>query len=407
MARYHTPVNSGISPPLAQHWGLDPEVIFLNHGSFGACPRLVLDRQSELRAQLERQPVDFFVRQYYPLLDEARHGLATFLSADPEGLAFVPNATTGVNSVLRSLQLGPDDSLLVSNHAYNACRNALEFVAGTAGASVDVVDIPFPSGGADEVVSAITSQVTDRTRLLLIDHVTSATGLVLPIQRIVRELEPRGVQVLVDGAHAPGMIPLSLDELGATYYTGNCHKWICAPKGAAFLWVSSRARDDVRPATISHGANMPTDSRTRFRHEFDWMGTDDPTAYLCVPDALRVMEGMVDGGWSAVMDRNRDLALAARRMLSERLGLELPCPDDMIGSIAALYLPDGPHHPPAPLYEDPLQRTLWDEHRIEVPIGPFPSAPRRLLRISAQLYNCMEHYERLADAVQRELQTGD
>ena len=407
IARYHTPVTTERGSPLSGRWDLDPEAVFLNHGSFGACPHAVLQHQSELRARLERQPVDFFVRQYYPLLDDARHTLAAFLSADAEGLAFVPNATTGVNSVVRSMELNADDELLVSNHAYNACRNALDYVAERASAKVVVVPIPFPVASDEEIITAVTDRVTDRTRMLLIDHVTSATGLVLPIARIVAELASRGIDTLVDGAHAPGMIPLDLDALGASYYTGNCHKWICAPKGAAFLWVRKDLRTQVRPATISHGANMPETERSRFRHEFDWVGTTDPTAWLSVPKALSVMGSMLPGGWPEVMETNRALVLQARAMLADRLELELPCPDEMIGSIASLQLTEGPANQPSPLYEDPLQVRLWEKDRIEVPIGPFPVPPQRILRISAQLYNGMGDYEILADALARELQTGD
>lgn len=406
MARYHTLVSTERRSPLADRWGLDPDVVFLNHGSFGACPLEVLAYQTELRTRLERQPVDFFVREYYPLLDAARHALAAFLGADAGGLAFVPNATTGVNCVVRSMKLDENDELLVSNHAYNACRNAIDFVAQRAGAKVVVAEIPFPTVGEDEIVQVFMDRVTDRTRLLLIDHVTSSTGLILPLARIVADLAARGIDTLVDGAHAPGMTPVDLDALGAAYYTGNCHKWICAPKGAGFLWVREDLRKEVRPAVISHGANMPETERPRFRHEFDWVGTTDPTAWLSVPQALRVMGEMLPGGWPEVMRTNRELALAARAMLVERLATGVPCPDEMIGSIASLQLTDGPASPPSPLYEDPLQVRLWENHRIEVPIGPFPAPPQRILRISAQLYNAMSDYERLADALVHELQVG-
>src|SRR5947199_81994 len=196
---------------LARLWTLDPAVTFLNHGSFGACPRPVLDVQQRLRERLERQPVQFLVRDLEVLLDDARRALAAFLGADPAGLVFVPNATTGVNAVLRSLALAPGDQLLVTDHAYNACRNALDFVAAAARAEVVVVPVPFPLASADAVVAAVLARATPRTRLALLDHVTSPTGLVLPIERLVRELAGRGVDTLVDavplrarGAPLPG-----------------------------------------------------------------------------------------------------------------------------------------------------------------------------------------------------------
>src|SRR5688500_3086466 len=193
---------------MKRHWLLDSAVTFLNHGSFGATPRAVLEVQSELRAQMEREPVRFFVRELEPLLDDARRTLASFLGADAEGLAFVPNATAGVNAVLRSLDLDKFDELLVTNQEYNACRNALADVAGTAGAKVVVVDIPFPIDSPDVVINRVLEKVTDRTRLLLIDHITSQTALIMPIERIVKELAARGVDTLVDGAHAAGFVPL-------------------------------------------------------------------------------------------------------------------------------------------------------------------------------------------------------
>lgn len=394
------PEAAGAARELTARWGLDPAIAFLNHGSFGACPRAVLAFQQKLRERLERQPVQFFVRDLEGLLDEARGALADFLGADPLDLAWVPNATSGVNAVLRSLVLEPGDELLTTDHEYNACRNALEFVAARAGARVVVAELPFPIAGPDEALGAILEAVTGRTRLALIDHVTSQTGLVLPIARIVGALRDRGVETLVDGAHGPGMLPLDLDGLGAGYYTGNCHKWLCAPKGAGFLHVRRDLQPSVRPVAISHGANAAVQDRSRFLLEFDWTGTDDPTPMLAVPEALRVMAGLLPGGWDALRRHNRALVLDGRDRLCAALGVAPPCPDEMIGSLAALPLPDGDGAPPASaLYADPLQDRLLGDFRIEVPVIPWPSPPRRLIRISAQAYNVPADYRRLADAL--------
>jgi len=393
---------------LRQHWGLDPEITFLNHGSFGACPLAVLEHQRQLRERMERQPVQFLARELEPLLDEARAELASFLGAAAEDLAWLSNATTGVNAVLQSLAFGPGDELLTTDHEYNACRNALEHVAGRSGATVVVAPVPFPLGSPDEVVDAVLSRVTARTRLALIDHVTSPTGLVLPIERLVRELAGRGVETLVDGAHAPGMLELSLDELGAAYFTGNCHKWLCAPKGAAFLHVRRDRRNRVRPLVISHGANSPRRDRSRYHLEFDWTGTDDPTAWLSVPAAIRFMGGLVEGGWTELRRRNRRLALQARDELCRALGVEPGCPDEMVGSMAALPLPPGaPGSTTSALYTDELQSALLRRFQIEVPIIPWPAPPARLVRISAQVYNRPEQYRRLAAALVELLADGD
>ncbi|MEA2414158.1 MAG: isopenicillin-N epimerase [Thermoanaerobaculia bacterium] len=383
---------------MKEHWLLDPTITFLNHGSFGAAPKAVLAKQNELRTQLEREPVRFMVRELEPLLDEARAVLAEFVGADPAAIAFVPNATAGVNAVLRSLDLDRHDELLVTTHEYNASRNALEYVAGIAGAKVVAVDVPFPLRSSDEIVERVLAVVTERTRLLLIDHVTSQTGLIFPIAKIIEELNRRGIDTLVDGAHAPGMFPLNLDTLGAACYTGNLHKWVCAPKGAAFLYVRENRRLGIRPVVISHGANATRTDRSRFHLEFDWPGTFDPTAILSVPTALQFMASLVEGGWPEVMRRNHDLALRARDLLCNRLGIPHPAPDEMLGSMAAVPLGEGKPYVPT-LYGDPLQDALF-EHNIEVPIHPWPHQPNRVLRVSAQLYNEIGDFEKLADALE-------
>jgi isopenicillin-N epimerase len=387
------------------NWLLDPEVIFLNHGAFGSCPRRVLEFQNEWRLKLERQPVQFLVRELEPLLDSARAALAQFVGAGTEDLVFVPNTTTGVNTVLRSLEFQPGDELLVANQEYNACRNALDFAAARYGARVVVAKIPFPLQSRDEIIAPVLEHVTSRTRLALLDHVTSQTGMVMPLARLVGELGVRGVDTLVDGAHAPGMVPLNLKELGAAYYTGNCHKWLCAPKGAALLHVRRDRQNFVRPLTISHGANSPRKDRSRFLIEFGWPGTWDPSACLSVPEAIRFAGSQLPGGWPEVMARNRALALAGRKILCAALQIPEPCPEEFIGSLAAVPIPDATPDqlPRPPVYEYPLQDTLRTQHHVEVPIMPWPAPPQRLLRISAQLYNSLPQYELLARALAGEL----
>ncbi len=386
---------------LAHHWDLDPEVTFLNHGSFGACPRVVLERQSELRRQLEREPVRFFERDYEPLLDEARTVLAGVVGARTDDLAFVPNATAGVNAVLRSLDFGPDDELLVTDHEYNASRNALDHLIERTGARLVVVPLPLPVEDADEIIDAVLSHVTDRTRLLLIDHVTSPTGLVLPIERLVPALRERSVETLVDGAHGPGMLPLDLDAIGAAYYTGNCHKWLCTPKGAALLHVRRDRQDGLLPPQISHGRNSQRTDRSRFHIEFDWTGTSDPTAWLAIPAAVEFLRGLVPGGLAGLRQHNHELVVAARDLVCERLGLMPAAPAEMLGSLASIVLPqrDDPVDASAPPTTDPLHDRLLDDHGIQVPVMRWPHPPLRLLRISAQAYNALPDYERLADAL--------
>ena len=388
---------------LAGLWALDPKVVFLNHGSFGACPREVLAHQAALRSEMEAEPVRFLSRELDERLDAARAALAGFLGADADDLVFVTNATSGVNAVVRSLAFAAGDELLTTDHAYNACRNALDFAAARSGARVVVAAVPFPVASPDAVLEAVLARVTPRTRLALLDHVTSPTGLVWPIERLIAALAERDIDVLVDGAHAPGMVPLNLATLGATYYSGNCHKWLCAPKGSAFLWVRRDRQADVRPLTISHGANMPRPGRSRFRVEFDWTGTSDPTAWMTVPRAIAYVGALLPGGWPAVMARNRALALEARRRLCAAAGTPAPCPEEMIGSLASVILPDGPAAEIGWRRPDPLQRRLFEAWGIEVPVMSWPAPPRRLVRVSAQLYNTGEDFARLAGALAKEL----
>ena len=383
--------------PYADLWTLDPDVAFLNHGSFGACPREVLAVQQQWRARLERQPVQFMSRDLEGLLDEARVALARFVNAVPEDVAFVPNATSGVNTVLRSLVFAPGDELLTTDHAYGACRNALQFIAERSGATVVTARVPFPLDGPEAVIAAVLAKVTPRTRLALLDHVTSPTGLVFPIAELVEALAVRGVETLVDGAHAVGMLPLDLSAIGAAYYTGNCHKWLCAPKTAGFLHVRRDLQPMIHPLAISHGLRLPRRDRSRFLLEFDWTGTVDPTASLCIPDAIRVMGEALPGGWPALRAHNRTLALAGRAAICAALDVPIPAPDAMIGSLAAVPIWDGSAAPPTSgLYCDPLQDALRERAGIEVPITPWPAAPHRLIRISAQLYDTASDYERLA-----------
>jgi isopenicillin-N epimerase len=380
-------------------WPLDPSVTFLNHGSFGACPRAVLEAQARFRDRLEAEPVRFLSRDLEGLLDAARSALGAFVGAAGDDLAFVPNATTGVNTVLRSLDLGAGDEVVATDHTYNACRNALNAAGARAGVRIVVATLPFPIAAPEQVVEAVLARVGPRTRLALVDHVTSPTGLVLPIERLVRELAARGVDALVDGAHAPGMVPLDLRALGAAYYTGNCHKWICAPKGSGFLYVRRDRQPGVRPLVISHGANSPRVDRSRFRLEFDWVGTTDPTAYLTVPEAIRYMGSLLPGGWPALMAHNRATALAARDRLCAALGVAPPAPDSMIGSLAALPVPAGFLPAPVDGERDPLHTALFERYGLELPVFTWAALACRILRISAQLYNSAADYEQLAGAL--------
>lgn len=373
---------------------LDPELAFLNHGSFGACPRVVLEAQTALRERLERDPIRFLASDLEPLLDAARNEAAAFVDAESKDFVFVRNATSAVNTVLGSLPLTQGDELLLTNHGYAACRNAAEYWAARSGARVVEARLPWPVPDEDCVVEAVLEAVTPRTRLALIDHVTSPSALVLPIERLVRELQGRRVPVLVDGAHAPGQLALSVRRVGADYYTGNFHKWCCSPKAAAFLVATPSRMSALRPLVVSHGATAQRPERPRAWLEFDWLGTEDPTAYLAVPRALAFLHSVLPGGFMQLLAENHALALEARELLCARLGAIPSGPESMTGSMATLILPGNCWASPESLY-----KRLLDEHRVQVPVFTVPGQSERAVRISAHVYNSREDYERLADAL--------
>jgi isopenicillin-N epimerase len=388
-------------------WALDPTVTFLNHGSFGACPRPVLRAQQAWRDRMEADPIDFFVRQLEGHLDAARAEVAAFVGSIPEHVAFVPNATTAVSSVLRSLRFEPGDELLANDQEYPSAVYALRDVVQKTGATLVIAPVPFPIREPGQVFDAVLGAVTPRTRLAVISHVTSGTALVFPVAELVRELAGRGVATLIDGAHAPGMLPLALDELGADYYTGNGHKWLSAPKGAAFLHVRPDLQKQIRSLVVSHGTESAREDRSRFWLEFDWQGSHDPSAFLAMPAAIRFLGSLLPGGWTELMAANHALALAGRDLVCERLGVEPPAPDEMLGSMALV--------PLQPLGSSRLRfggaeisDLLWERHRIEIPVGEWPNPmsseaapglPRCYARISAQRYNSLGQYAMLADAV--------
>ena len=389
--------------PLSKHWRLNPECVFLNHGSFGATPTRVIEEQRRWQDLLEDEPVRFYEDLAMGFMENSRRSLAKMLQCDANDLALVENATSGVNTVLRSLIFNEGDEILVPDHAYQACRNTIDFVAERWGVKVVTVKIPFPITGPDVAFDAVMAGVTPRTVLAMIDTVTSPTGLLMPFERMVQELESNGVAVMLDAAHGIGMVPLSLDELGASYTTSNCHKWLCAPKGSAFLHVRKDRQHLIHPLTISHGMTFPLGDTTRFRHEFDWTGTRDYSAACSIPYTIEVMGDMIDGGWPAIMKHNHDLAIEGRRILCERLGIHAPCPDEMIACIATLELPSGggagiPLHEP-----DPLHKVLQDTYGIQVPVWSWESPKGRYIRISAQLYNHVDEYHYLANALAIEL----
>jgi len=386
-----TPPGSLRSPPSPlrgegfsrEEWLLDPEVAFLNHGSFGATPRAVLAEQERWRALMERHPTHFMSEELPPALRAAAARLAVFVGARAEDLVFVENATAGCNAVLRSLSFAPDDEILVTDHGYPAVRKAAEYVASRTGARVVEASVPFPIEDAAQVVTAVAARLGPRTRLAIFDHITSPTAIIFPMRELIKLCRTAGVPVLIDGAHAPGMLPLDVPSLGADWYTGNCHKWLMAPRGSAFLWVAPERQADTHPLVISHGFGQG------FTAEFDWVGTRDPSAWLSVPAAIDFHERL---GGARLRERNAELAREQATLLASAWNAERGAPDALTGSMAAVRLPLNGAATPERALE--LRRALFDAHRIEAPVTAFAGA--LWVRISAHAYNRPEDYARLA-----------
>jgi isopenicillin-N epimerase len=367
---------------IRHEWALDPGFLTLNHGSYGATPRVVLAEQDRWRRRMEAQPTRFFFLELPTALREAAATLARFVGAEAEEVAFVPNATTGCNAVLRSMRLQAGDEILHVSHVYNAVRNTIAHVAGQSGATVVVAEVPFPRPQPATILKNIEQAITRRTRIAVIDHITSPTGLVLPIHDIVRICHAAGVPVLVDGAHGAGQVPLDLAALDADWYVGTCHKWLSAPKGCGFLYARSDRRAELHPVTISHGYGQG------FTAEFDWTGTIDPSAYLALPAAIDFFQRL---GGTAFMERNRRLVAEAATLLASRLETEVGSPFEMTGSMATVRLPLSLESTRS---EAVVVRRALQAVGVDSPV--HPTAGGLWLRLSAYAYNEMADYERLA-----------
>ncbi|TMQ60253.1 MAG: aminotransferase class V-fold PLP-dependent enzyme [Candidatus Eisenbacteria bacterium] len=382
---------------MADHWSLDPDITYLNHGTVGAPPRRVLAAQQAIRDEIEKQPSRFLLRELSavavgvpraaePRMRAAADRVAAFLGARGNDLVFVDNATTGVNAVLRSFPFGKGDEIVITDHAYGAIANAVAFHANERRALVRTVELPDPSHGPNAFIESMLRAIGSRTRLAIVDHITSESALVLPITEIVARCHNKGVAVLIDGAHAPGMLPLDLPAIGADWYVGNLHKWAYAPRSCAFLWAAPGLQEGLHPTVISWGLGRG------FATEFDWVGTRDPSAYLAAPEGIAFMREL---GIEAVRSYNHRLAWEGARLLSERLRTSFDPIESMIGSMATVPLPERMGH----TKEDAarLRDALLFEDRIEVQLHAWRG--RLWVRLSAQIYNEVADVERLATAI--------
>jgi isopenicillin-N epimerase len=377
-------------PSLKEQFLLDPTVVFLNHGSYGAAPKPVFEAYQSWQLRLERQPVLFLGRELPELMRESRAALGEYLNADPDDLVYIPNATHGINIVARSLDLKPEDEILTTDHEYGACDYTWEFNCSRAGAKYIHQPIPLPVRTKDEIVEGVWEGVTPRTRVIYLSHITSSTALRLPVETICRRARERGILTIVDAAHSPGQIPVDLQELGADIVFGNCHKWMLAPKGSAFLYVRREVQDLINPLVVSWGTHPTPDIATgsRFIDILQWTGTKDPTAALTVPTAIRFMQ---DHDWEAVRSRCHLLLRQAIERICDLTCLAplYPLDTDLYGQMGIAPLP------PSDLTA--LKSRLYDEYRIEVPLSAWQD--RNFVRISIQAYNSQADVDALLDAL--------
>jgi len=378
---------SGLGAAVRGEFLLEEGFVTANHGAYGATPRAVLAAQDEWRARMERQPSRFFNGTILPALRAAAEELGMFIGARGQDIGFVGNATEGINGVLRSLAFAPGDEIVALGHVYGAVRNTIRHVCTVSGARMVEVPVTFPRPDDGELLAALAAAITPRTKLAVLDHITSGSALLLPIGAMIAACHARGVPVLVDGAHAPGHVPLDLGALGADWYVGNCHKWLFAPKGCGFLWARADRQEGIHPAVISHGYSQG------FTAEFDWTGTRDPSAWLATPAALAFHARL---GGAALMARNAALAGAAGAKLAARFGTETGAGNRAAGALAMVRLPG----------EAVADRTRAEAvrgwllaHGTDVPV--MVHNDRLWLRISAQAYNDEADFDRLGDLVQQ------
>ena len=380
---------------LLPHWQLDPDATLLNHGSFGAAPKAVLEAQAQLRIEMERQPDQFFRRRIMPGPDSAVRQvaaqLAAFIGAREDQVALIENATAGINAVLASLAFKPGDEILFIDHVYNAVRVSIEDTCRKTGAVPKRVHIPIPFDSQD-ALSRIVEAAGSRTRLAIIDHITSPTALLLPAGDVIRALKVKGVMVLIDGAHSLGQIPLDLGNLGADWYTSNAHKWFYAPKGSAFLFASAEAAKMTLPISVSHFHGLG------FPHAFDYTGTRDNTAWLALPAAMAFGAQF---GWDNIQAYGRGLAHKSADLLA-RVGAQPISKTDATVSLRSFILPQRR----APETDDvrSLMTDLWTKHRIQVNASTFSG--HFLIRLSHQIYNESSDIDRLAGVLERESWPG-
>ena len=395
-----------IIPEAARNcWMLDPAVTFLNHGSYGAMPRSTAALQSRLRDRMEREPIRFFKHDLEGLVDAARTSLAGILNCRPNDLAPISNATHALNTILANTPLRAGDEILISDHEYQSLLNELDRVCQRTGATVVEAKVPFPIVSAEVIVENFLAAITPRTRIVFISHITSASSLIFPVALIIKECNARGIDVVLDGAHSPGQIPVDLAALSPSYFVGSGHKWLCGPKGIGFLFVRADKQPGFRPLALSSRANKVRPERSLFLRDFDYSGTGDYSAFLALPESIAVVGSLLPGSWPALFRHNHALALKARDIICNTLGIASSCPDSMVGTMISIPIPDAPESLDSrpSKYDDALQDILIETHGFATPVWRLNCNEQRIVRVSAQVYNTLDQYQRYANVLKAEL----
>lgn len=368
---------------MRDYYLLDENVVFLNHGSFGACPKPVFERYQAWQLELERQPVEFLGRRHDSLIRESLAILGDFLGTSGENLVFVPNATTGLNMVARSLKLSAGDEILTTDHEYGALNLTWSYISRETDCQLIVMPLPEQFDNPDDVVEAIWMGVTERTKIIFLSHITSPTALILPVEEICKRARSAGIMTIIDGAHVPGHLPLNLDALEADFYSGNCHKWLSAPKGSAFVYVNPEYHDLIDPLTISWG----WDGETLFDRT-SWQGTREIAAFLTVPDAIQFQK---DHDWATIYASCHELAIETMKRVCDLLDLPPYATPDFFGQMSLAPLPDNTDL-------EKLKAYLYDNHHVEVPLTTH--GERKFIRISIQVYNTREDADALINGLE-------
>jgi isopenicillin-N epimerase len=387
---------------LAKYWGLNKDIVYLNHGSFGATPTAVLEKQQQYQKEMEAEAIEFYIDNLPNLLNESKTALANFVGTSTHNIVFTQNTTTGVNTILKSIIGREGDEWLTTNHGYGACVHALKHYAAKNKCEVVVAAVDYPVKTEEDMIAAIEKSITPKTTIALIDYVTSASAIIFPVKKIIELLHSKGIKVIIDAAHCPGMIDFSIDDLQPDFFIANCHKWICSPKGSAFIYVAPEHQQMISPLVISHYNDSQVGEAAHWSNQFMWDGTHDYSAYICVKEALEHLPTLHQDGWAGIKKHNRELAFTAATKIAEALKVQLPAPKELLGSIINIPMPNGETPEKFFHHNQALKNKLFKRYNVEVPVFLFPKAPQQWMRISAQLYNSMEQYDYLIECLKEE-----